>query len=317
LAAGVSVCPGEGPRYGDYRCNHDHTHRVCAELKDNRGAKVSWGGTDFWTLTHQSDWSSQVGSDSDNPGGDWCICMWATASLIQQVGCENVHIDCEATDVSYVMQSYTDGGTDLAPAKACLQQKCITTTIASNISLGGVSSAQFTIAAQLTFRKAVASGAGASVDDVTVTTYARRSMSVQLEVLGGTVTTSEFEKFMQSTASDGFLAVLVNMSKADGTISFANAVTTVQVASITSDTPMYSSGSGSNGVVIGVVVALCLVTVGAAAIVLCCCLRSTSPSSPRSYHDLPEGKASKLSLETRDGSGSGASSGMSVVVAAV
>merc|ERR1712179_491068 len=26
----IAACPGEGPRYGDYKCIHDRTHRVCA-----------------------------------------------------------------------------------------------------------------------------------------------------------------------------------------------------------------------------------------------------------------------------------------------
>ena len=30
LAGEVAVCPGEGPRYGDFKCNHDGTHRVSA-----------------------------------------------------------------------------------------------------------------------------------------------------------------------------------------------------------------------------------------------------------------------------------------------
>ena len=50
--------------------------------------------------------------------------QWATAELIKKVGCDNVKIDCGATDVSYVLSKYTDGGTDLAPAKQCLQTKC-------------------------------------------------------------------------------------------------------------------------------------------------------------------------------------------------
>ena len=124
-AHGIGVCPGEGPRYGDYKCNHDGTHRVCAKLKDGSGGKVLWGDADFWHLTGQPDWSSSVGSDSANPGGDWCICMWATASLISKVGCDNVHIDCSATDVDYVMSKYNDGGVDIAPAKACLIKKCL------------------------------------------------------------------------------------------------------------------------------------------------------------------------------------------------
>merc|ERR1711924_54386 len=124
ISEAVSVCPGEGPRYGDYKCNHDGTHRVCARLKDSNGNKLQWGSGDFWAITQQPDWSSSVGSDPNNPGGDWCICMWATASLIQKGGCENVPIDCAATDVTYVMSKYTDGGTDLSPARACLSQKC-------------------------------------------------------------------------------------------------------------------------------------------------------------------------------------------------
>merc|ERR1712023_306964 len=82
LASAINICPGEGPRYGDYKCNHDSTHRVCARLKNPSGEKLQWGSGDFWAITRQPDWSSQVGSDPKNPGGDWCICMWATARLI-------------------------------------------------------------------------------------------------------------------------------------------------------------------------------------------------------------------------------------------
>lgn len=124
-AAGrVSACPGEGDRYGDYKCNHDSTHRVCAKLKDDDGSKELWGNQDFWELTGQTDWSSQVGSDSSNPGGHWCICMWATADLIKKVQCENVHFDCHASDIAYMHQQYDDAGTDLSEAKECVEKKC-------------------------------------------------------------------------------------------------------------------------------------------------------------------------------------------------
>ena len=36
-SAPLAVCAGEGPRYGDYKCNHDGTHRVCAHLKTQQG----------------------------------------------------------------------------------------------------------------------------------------------------------------------------------------------------------------------------------------------------------------------------------------
>ena len=65
-------------------------------------------------------WDARVLGPGVVPG----ICMWATARLIETVGCENVHLDCAATDVAYVEKQYLDGGVDLAPAKKCLQEKC-------------------------------------------------------------------------------------------------------------------------------------------------------------------------------------------------
>ncbi|CAJ1370167.1 unnamed protein product [Effrenium voratum] len=123
-AADLAVCPGEGARYQDFKCNHDPTHRVCAKLLDGQGQPKDWGSKgNFWQITGQEafQWDDQI---RENHGDSWCICMWATARLIATVGCENVHLDCRATDVAYVEKSYTDGGVDLAPAKQCLQQKC-------------------------------------------------------------------------------------------------------------------------------------------------------------------------------------------------
>ena len=60
LASSLAVCQGEGPRYGDFKCNHDSTHRVCAHLVDNSGGKckeLSWGKGTFWEITHQQDWN--------------------------------------------------------------------------------------------------------------------------------------------------------------------------------------------------------------------------------------------------------------------
>ena len=105
LAGDVAVCPGEGPRYGDFKCNHDGTHRVCAQLVDNvTHAPLKWGTDDFWDLTGQKafQWSDKIVA-APNPGDSWCICMWATASLIKQAGCDNVHLRCDSTDVAYVL----------------------------------------------------------------------------------------------------------------------------------------------------------------------------------------------------------------------
>ena len=50
--------------------------------------------------------------------------MWATAEMIDVVGCDNVHLHCSATDVSYVLEQYHDGGYQLDEAHKCLEQKC-------------------------------------------------------------------------------------------------------------------------------------------------------------------------------------------------
>ena len=50
----VEVCPGEGPRYGDFKCNHDSTHRVCAKLVNSSSdsTPLEWGPAgDFWSIT--------------------------------------------------------------------------------------------------------------------------------------------------------------------------------------------------------------------------------------------------------------------------
>ena len=84
LSGAVDVCPGEGPRYGDYKCNHDGTHRVCAQLVDeSSGAPLSWGeGGDFWAIAGQQTWQWDDAIVSEpNPGDSWCICMWAFARV--------------------------------------------------------------------------------------------------------------------------------------------------------------------------------------------------------------------------------------------
>jgi hypothetical protein len=128
VASDLSACPGEGPRYGDYKCNHDYTHRVCAKLVDNTNHQckpLSWGNKDFWDLTGQKqfEWSSNICAEP-NPGDSWCICMWAFARTIQQVGCDNVHIHCGSTDVDHLLRNYHDGRVNLDEAHACIKTKC-------------------------------------------------------------------------------------------------------------------------------------------------------------------------------------------------
>merc|ERR1711997_1046236 len=128
--APIAPCPGEGPRYGDFKCSHDRTHRVCAKLVDNSTSckELSWNqeGSSFWDITGQQGWNwKDKVCGEPNPGDSWCICMWATARLIEAVGCENVHIRCDSTDVKYVMSKFKDGGVELGPAHECIKKMCL------------------------------------------------------------------------------------------------------------------------------------------------------------------------------------------------
>ena len=51
--------------------------------------------------------------------------MWAFARLVNTVGCSNVPIRCESTDVNYLLSQYQDGGFSLEAAHLCIKQKCI------------------------------------------------------------------------------------------------------------------------------------------------------------------------------------------------
>mmetsp|Transcript_25069 Transcript_25069/g.30336 ORF Transcript_25069/g.30336 Transcript_25069/m.30336 type:complete len:177 (+) Transcript_25069:120-650(+) len=125
----IAPCAGEGDRYGDFKCNHDPTHRVCATLtsigQDGSCNALDWGGSTFWGITGQTSWKDNV-CEAPNPGTGWCVCMWAFASLIEAVGCDAVHLDCAATDVPHALEAYSTStsGTASAPAHACMAQKC-------------------------------------------------------------------------------------------------------------------------------------------------------------------------------------------------
>ena len=63
------------------------------------------GDRSFWDITGQQRWNwKRSVCGGPNPGDSWCICMWATANIVAEVGCDNVQINCSATDVDYVLR---------------------------------------------------------------------------------------------------------------------------------------------------------------------------------------------------------------------
>ena len=80
-------------------------------------------------------WADKVVAEP-NRGDSWCICMWAFASLIQSVGCDNVHIRCEATDVQYMLENYRaiEDQVDLEDPLECLPKLCPQQALAASQS---------------------------------------------------------------------------------------------------------------------------------------------------------------------------------------
>jgi hypothetical protein len=97
----LQMCPGAAST-----CDYDKVHRVCAQLLDDKGQPLNWGSHgNFWDITDVGGfkWDNAIRS---NGGDSWCIDMWQTSQLIKKVGCENVRINCAATDVQYVLDNY-------------------------------------------------------------------------------------------------------------------------------------------------------------------------------------------------------------------
>mmetsp|Transcript_55244 Transcript_55244/g.120353 ORF Transcript_55244/g.120353 Transcript_55244/m.120353 type:complete len:144 (+) Transcript_55244:261-692(+) len=119
-AFGAQLTPCSGDTRGDGRCNHDSTHRVCANIGSS--------ATSFFKFSGQRNWcGTRDGSAARCPpeAPTWCICKWATARWIEGEGCNSsVNFDCAATDVCNLKRSFSDGGVNLQAAHDCVKRKC-------------------------------------------------------------------------------------------------------------------------------------------------------------------------------------------------
>lgn len=133
-ADSIAVCPGESRL--DRKCVHDDGHRLCARLLDNDGKPLDWGPeknagpenqldsdgkSDFWELTYAKDtmWDNVIRA---NKGDSSCVCMYQVAALMKKVGCDNVHLRCEAIDVDYVTRRYRQ--IKKPHGAECIEHKC-------------------------------------------------------------------------------------------------------------------------------------------------------------------------------------------------
>lgn len=101
----MEVCPGMSGK--SHKCNQDLTNRVCAKLLDDEGQPLDWGGQSFFDLIgrplRSQGWEELI---QEEGGDSSCISMWMLAKAISRQGCENIHINCAATGVNFVMDRY-------------------------------------------------------------------------------------------------------------------------------------------------------------------------------------------------------------------
>ena len=132
ISNGLDRCEGDtrpGGSFDDFgKCNHDQTHRVCAKIGDANSSFWKWTGQQSWCgssyITGATNWEGMIRCPPEKP--TWCICKWATEKWINGVGCNQVEIDCQATDVCDLKTSYIDGDVELHKARECIESKCPT-----------------------------------------------------------------------------------------------------------------------------------------------------------------------------------------------
>ena len=108
------------------------SHHICIDLSSTTKAG------DFCVKTGQPDWCHDTDMECDTSGPtdadmvhcpveQWCICQWAFAKYIQEVGCDDIQtIVCESINMNaYKVYEELAGQTDeIADAFACLKSRC-------------------------------------------------------------------------------------------------------------------------------------------------------------------------------------------------
>merc|ERR1711879_1072550 len=78
------------------------------------------GKMDYWSQANQRDATRKIRKQ----GGDsMCVDIWNFATLVKQVGCDNVHIRCNSSDVEYTVLTYENAKRE-GYAAACLKSIC-------------------------------------------------------------------------------------------------------------------------------------------------------------------------------------------------
>jgi len=103
------------------KCDFDSTRKICIQLLDDSYEALAWNDgspTNTWDLKNAE--GKLFGHEFRSTGGrSWCTDMISVAKIIASVGCENMEIRCDKSNVHWAMAFY-----GLQPAKNCIKKRC-------------------------------------------------------------------------------------------------------------------------------------------------------------------------------------------------
>merc|ERR1719379_2906488 len=93
------------------KCTDSFPLLVCVQVLDGDGSPLQWEPHgNFWQITYPHGFrkpnlveyiTEQIRRVA---GNSYCVTLWQTARLIDTVGCDNVHVWCDATETEWVME---------------------------------------------------------------------------------------------------------------------------------------------------------------------------------------------------------------------
>jgi len=117
--------------------------RFCMRLVTDKGEPYIFGGRESENSTERIEdvnkdgldwweWSTQPDGKKDwlkgivaTGGNKWCTCALCTSEAVERFGCDNLDIQCNATDMAFIRDRVEeDKHMVLAPGLECLKKKC-------------------------------------------------------------------------------------------------------------------------------------------------------------------------------------------------
>ena len=96
------------------------SHHVCLDINAMRGKN-------FCEMTGQPNWCAEESQCHDSSGKcskkNWCVCQWAYDKALSSVSCDEIEIDCDATNMK-ALEAYQKEPIKYEKALRCLLRKC-------------------------------------------------------------------------------------------------------------------------------------------------------------------------------------------------